>query len=239
MPKKPASINTLICIPTFNEAENIGPIVDAIFKVVPHVHLLIIDDNSPDGTGALADALAAKDVRVHVLHRSEKQGLGKAYIAGFKWALERSYEMIFEMDADFSHQPRYLPTMINALSTTHDVVIGSRYVPGGGIENWGLLRRVISRGGGIYARAILGMKVRDLTAGFIGWRRKVLEDIELDHIEASGYVFQIEMKYRAHQLQYKILEVPITFPDREVGKSKMTSDIAMEALTRIWKIRLK
>lgn len=239
MPTTPATANTLICIPTYNEAENIGPIVAAIFEVVPQVHILIIDDNSPDGTGALADALAEQDERVHVLHRTAKQGLGKAYIAGFKWALERSYPYIFEMDADFSHQPKYLPDMIQALATTHDVVIGSRYVPGGGTENWGLLRRAISRGGGLYARTILGMKVRDLTAGFVGWRSHVLENIELDHVEASGYVFQIEMKYRAHQLNYKILELPITFPDREVGQSKMTSDIAIEALTRVWRIRLK
>ncbi|MBA2662555.1 MAG: polyprenol monophosphomannose synthase [Bradymonadaceae bacterium] len=231
-------MSTLICMPTYNEAENLGPIVEAIFEVVPNVHILVIDDNSPDGTGRLADQLAADDARVHVLHRTAKEGLGKAYIAGFKWALARDYERILEMDADFSHQPRYLPEMIAQLHT-HDVVVGSRYVPGGGTQDWGLMRRLISRGGGLYARTILGIRVRDLTAGFVAWRRNVLESLDLDTIEASGYVFQIEMKYRAHQKGFAILEVPINFPDRTVGESKMTPDIAIEALTRVWKIRLK
>lgn len=229
---------TLICMPTYNEAENLVPITRAIHEVVPDVHILVIDDNSPDGTGRIADGLAEADARIHVLHRTAKEGLGRAYIAGFRWALERDYDYILEMDADFSHQPRYLPEMIEQLGS-YDVVVGSRYVAGGGTEDWGLARRLISRGGGFYSRMILSIDVRDLTAGFVGWRRHVLETLDLDSIEASGYVFQIEMKYRAHQAGFRILEIPITFPDRKVGESKMTPDIALEALTRVWKIRFK
>lgn len=228
----------VICMPTYNEKDNIRNIIGAIFDVVPEVHILVIDDNSPDGTGRIADELAADDERVRVLHRTEKAGLGPAYIAGFRWALEHGYDRILEMDADFSHQPKYLPDMIATLDD-HDVVIGSRYVAGGGTENWGLVRRLISRGGGIYARTILGVDIQDLTAGFIGWRREVLERIDLDGVEASGYVFQIEMKYRAHKAGFRIREIPITFPDRTVGESKMSPDIALEAVTRVWKIRLK
>lgn len=231
-------MSALICMPTYNEKDNIRRITAAIHEVVPDVHILVIDDGSPDGTGDIADELAGADERIHVLHRTEKAGLGPAYIAGFQWAMEHEYELVFEMDADFSHQPKYLPKMLETLET-HDVVIGSRYVKGGGTENWGLIRRLISRGGGIYARTILGVGIQDLTAGFIGWRAEVLEAIDLGTVEASGYVFQIEMKYRAHQLGYRIREIPITFPDREVGESKMSPGIAMEAVTRVWKIKLK
>lgn len=229
---------TLICMPTYNEAENIRPIIAAIHDVVPEVDILVIDDGSPDGTGKIADDLSDRDERIKVLHRTEKNGLGPAYIAGFEWALARDYAYIFEMDADFSHQPKYLPTMIEELGRW-DVVVGSRYVAGGGTEDWGMLRKLISRGGGFYARMILGVDVRDLTAGFVAWRREVLETMDLPSVEASGYVFQIEMKYRAHKRGYRILEVPIVFPDRIAGESKMTSDIALEALTRVWKIRFK
>lgn len=231
-------MSALICMPTYNEAGNIRVITDAILSVVPEVHILIIDDNSPDGTGKIGDELAAKDNRIHVLHRTEKSGLGPAYIAGFRWGLERGYEVLIEMDADFSHQPRYLPGMLEKLKS-YDVVVGSRYVKGGGTQNWGALRKVISRGGGLYARTILGIPVQDLTAGFVGWNRRVLESLNLDGIEASGYVFQIEMKYRAHQKGFSIHETPITFPDREVGESKMTPGIAAEAVTRVWRIRFK
>ncbi len=230
--------SALICMPTYNEKDNIRNITSAIHDVVPDVHILVIDDGSPDGTGAIADELSARDQRIHVLHRTEKAGLGPAYIAGFGWALDRGYDFVLEMDADFSHQPKYLPDMLATLKT-HDVVIGSRYVTGGGTENWGLIRRLISRGGGLYARTILGVGIQDLTAGFIGWRRKVLETLDLGNIEASGYVFQIEMKYRAHQAGFRIKEIPITFPDREVGESKMSTSIALEAVTRVWKIKLK
>ncbi|MFW5967457.1 MAG: polyprenol monophosphomannose synthase [Persicimonas sp.] len=229
---------TLICMPTYNEAENLRPIVEAVHQVVPEVDILVIDDDSPDGTGDIADEMAARDERLHVLHRTEKAGLGRAYVAGFRWALERDYERILEMDADFSHQPEYLPDMIGHLDD-HDVVIGSRYVAGGGTEDWGLLRKLISRGGGFYARTILGVDIRDLTAGFVAWRREVLERIALDKVEASGYVFQIEMKYRAHKLGCRLLEIPIVFPDRIAGESKMTPDIAAEALWRVWRIKFK
>jgi dolichol-phosphate mannosyltransferase len=229
---------TLICVPTYNEAGNIERFVDAVLDVRPDVHLLVIDDDSPDGTGRIADAIADTRPEVHVLHRTAKEGLGRAYIDGFRWALERDYQHIVEMDADFSHRPCDLPELIDQLEH-YDVVIGSRYVAGGDTENWGLLRRAVSRAGGFYARLLLGCDIRDLTAGFVAWRREVLETIDLDGVEASGYVFQVELKYRAHRAGFKILEVPIIFPDREVGESKMTPDIALEALTRLWKIRLK
>ncbi len=231
-------MTTLICIPTYNERENIQPIIAAIFEVVPEVHVLVIDDGSPDGTGQIADDMSAEDERVHVLHRTEKGGLGPAYIAGFKWAMDHGYEKILEMDADFSHQPKYLPEMITKLDV-YDVVVGSRYVEGGGTQNWGALRKFISRGGGLYARTILGFDVQDPTAGFVGWRSRVLQELSLDSVEASGYVFQIEMKYRAHKAGCTIHEIPIVFPDREVGESKMSPAIAAEAVTRVWKIRLK
>lgn len=229
---------TLICMPTYNEADNIRPILAAIAEVVPTVHVLVIDDNSPDGTGDIADELAAADPRIHVLHRTQKEGLGKAYLAGFEWALARDYDYIIEMDADFSHQPKYLPEMIAQLGT-YDVVVGSRYVAGGGTRDWGALRQVISRGGGLYARTILGIDVQDLTAGFVGWRAHVLRDIDIERVEASGYVFQIEMKYRAYKRGYRLLEIPIVFPDRLVGESKMSPNIAAEALWRVWGIRFK
>lgn len=224
-------------MPTYNEIENLEAIVAAVHEVVD-VDIVVIDDDSPDGTGRRADELAEEDERIHVLHRTSKDGLGRAYLAGFAWALDRNYTKILEMDADFSHQPRYLPAIIDGLDR-YDVVVGSRYVVGGGTEDWGLARRMLSRGGGLYARTILGMKTRDLTAGFVGWRREVLEGLDLSGIEASGYVFQIEMKYRAHQAGFTIHETPITFPDRKAGESKMTADIALEAVTRVWKIRLK
>ncbi|QED27652.1 polyprenol monophosphomannose synthase [Microvenator marinus] len=231
-------MKTLICMPTYNEAGNIRRITAAIHEVVPEVGILIIDDASPDGTGEIADELAASDSRIHVLHRKGKEGLGPAYLAGFAWGLERDWDALIEMDADFSHQPKYLSGMIQNLEKW-DVVVGSRYVDGGGTENWGPVRKLISRGGGLYARSILGIPIKDLTAGFVAWRRHVLEGIDLSGIEASGYVFQIEMKYRAYQAGYSIHEMPITFPDREVGESKMTPSIAAEALTRVWRIRLK
>ncbi len=232
-------MTALICMPTYNEAENIRRILPAVFEQVPEVHVLVIDDQSPDGTGEIADAMAREDERIHVLHRAEKQGLGPAYIAGFRWALAReTYDVILEMDADFSHQPTYLPQMLAEIDRW-DVVVGSRYIAGGGTEDWGLVRRLISRGGGLYARTILSIDIQDLTAGFVAWRREVLETIDLEGVEASGYVFQIEMKYRAFRRGFRLLEVPIVFPDRTVGTSKMTPDIALEALWRVWKIRFK
>lgn len=225
----------LVCIPTYNERENIPSIVKELLHVAP-VDILIIDDNSPDGTGAVADLLAAEDARVHVLHRPGKQGLGKAYLAGFQWALERHYEFIFEMDADFSHQPRYVPEFLRAIQD-HDLVLGSRYVPGGGTENWSQLRKFISQGGSLYARTILGLSVKDLTGGFKCFRREVLEAIDLDSVESTGYSFQIELTYRAAQKGFRIKEVPIVFYERVAGNSKMSKDIVLEAVAKVWKIR--
>jgi dolichol-phosphate mannosyltransferase len=229
---------TLIIIPTYNERENLENILAAIHDVVPHVHVLIVDDGSPDGTGDIADRLRRGDERIHVLHREGKLGLGTAYIAGFKYALERDYERIFEMDADFSHDPKYLPQMLAACET-HDLAIGSRYVTGGGTENWGVARRFISRGGGLYARTILGVSIRDLTAGFMCYRRETLEAIDLDAVSSTGYVFQIELKYRVHKLGRSIVEIPIVFPDRVAGVSKMSGDIAREAITQVWKLKMR
>ena len=229
---------TLICIPTYNEVGNIAALTAAVLDSHPALHLLIIDDNSPDGTGACADELAIADSRIHVLHRPLKEGLGQAYIAGFRWALARESRYIVEMDADFSHRPEDLPELLRQLQF-YDVVVGSRYVAGGATEDWGLLRRIISRGGGFYARLLLTLDIRDLTAGFVAWRREVLQALDLDSVDSSGYVFQIELKYRAHRSGFRILEVPIRFPDRQIGASKMTPAIAIEALTRLWKLRLK
>jgi dolichol-phosphate mannosyltransferase len=236
MPK--AARSTLIVIPTFNERENLEAIVEAILATVPHAHILVVDDGSPDGTGVIADRLAGEDERIHVLHRSGKLGLGTAYIAGFKYALAREYQRIFEMDADFSHDPKYLPVMLDAAESA-DMVVGSRYVTGGGTRDWTLGRRLLSRGGGIYARAVLGMDVQDLTAGFICYRRETLEALDLDAVSSTGYVFQIELKYRVHLLGRRIVEVPIVFPDRVAGTSKMDAGIAREAITQVLKLRLR
>ena len=229
---------TLICVPTYNEAGNLERLVEAVHQEAPDVHILVIDDASPDGTGEIADQIADDDDRVHVLHRPGKQGLGRAYIDGFRWALQRDYLHIVEMDCDFSHRPCDLPELLRQLDA-FDVVVGSRYVADGATKNWGIMRRTVSRGGGFYARLLLGLDIRDLTAGFVAWRRQVLETIALDDVEASGYVFQVELKYRAHRAGFRILEVPIVFPDRLVGDSKMTPDIALEALLLLWKIRFK
>ncbi len=229
---------TLIIIPTYNEQENLENIIRAVHEVVPFVHVLVVDDGSPDGTGAIADRLSEADDRVFVLHRTGKQGLGSAYVAGFKYALARDYQRIMEMDADFSHDPKYLPEMIDT-SDHADVVIGSRYVTGGGTENWGLGRRVLSRGGGLYARTVLGMRVQDLTAGFMCYRREALEALDLSSVSSAGYVFQIEMKYRAFLKGMRIREVPIIFPDRVAGTSKMNGSIAREAIVQVWKLKLR
>jgi dolichol-phosphate mannosyltransferase len=225
----------LLCLPTYDEAENIRPITAAILAAAP-VEILVIDDNSPDGTGRIADEIAASDPRVHVLHRAGKEGLGKAYLAGFRWALERDYDLVLEMDADFSHHPRYLPAML-AAARDADLVLGSRYVAGGGTVNWGLGRKLLSRGGSLYARTILGLGVRDLTGGFKCFRREVLEAIELETVECSGYAFQIELTYRAHRRGFRIAEIPIVFEDRRVGASKMSRRIVLEAIAKVWSIR--
>ena len=231
-----AARRALICLPTYNERENLGPITEAILAATPDVEVLVIDDGSPDGTGLLADELAAREPRVHVLHRAKKEGLGKAYLAGFDWALARDYALVLEMDADFSHDPGYLPAML-AKAEEADLVLGSRYVPGGGTVNWGLGRKILSRGGSLYARTILGVRIRDLTGGFKCFRREVLEAIELGTVECSGYAFQIELTYRAILRGFRVAEIPIVFADRRVGQSKMSRRIVLEAIGKVWGMR--
>lgn len=227
----------LIIVPTYNEIENLTPLTDAIFAAVPGaVDVLVVDDNSPDGTGKLADDLAKKNSRIHVLHRAGKMGLGTAYVHGFGWGIENGFDSLIEMDADFSHNPRYLPQMLSLLEK-HDVVIGSRYVAGGGTVNWGLGRKVLSRGGSFYSRMILGATVRDFTGGFNGWKKKVIEAVDLPSLRSDGYSFQIELKYRAFLRHFDIFEFPIIFEDRKVGKSKMNRRIVIEALMRVWGFR--
>ena len=226
----------LIIIPTYNEIENLERLVGEVHTVVPHAHLLIIDDNSPDGTGDIADTLAANDERIFAEHRTGKLGLGTAYIHGFRWALSRSYEFVFEMDADFSHQPRFLPDFLSAASD-HDLVIGCRYMPGGGTENWTWSRKFISQGGNFYARTILGVPYTDLTGGFKCFRRKALEALDFDAILSVGYNFQIELTYRVHKKGLRIAQVPIIFPDRTAGESKMSGAIFREAFFGVWKLR--
>jgi len=227
----------LIVVPTYNERDNVRGIAARLLAALPETELLFVDDNSPDGTGALIDELAASEPRIHAMHRAGKLGLGTAYIEGFGWGLARGYAYLFEMDADGSHDPKYLPQMLALAQDGADVVVGSRYVPGGGTENWSFARRFISRGGGLYARTVLGVDVRDVTAGFICWRRAALEMIDLSTITSNGYSFQIEMKYRALKKGLRVVETPIMFVDRRVGQSKMSRAIFVEALWRVWKLR--
>jgi dolichol-phosphate mannosyltransferase len=230
-----------LVIPTYNEAENVGPIVHAVVaemaQIAPGEHrVLIVDDNSPDGTGTLADELAGQLETVEVMHRSAKDGLGRAYIAGFEHALAGGAELVIEMDADFSHDPKHLGALIAAAEDA-DLVLGSRYVPGGAVRNWGVLRKLISRGGSMYARAVLGIDVRDLTGGFKCIRRAVLETIDLKSLRADGYVFQIEVTYRAIRSGFQVREVPILFVDRTAGTSKMSGMIALEAMLLVPRLR--
>ncbi len=226
----------LICIPTYNEKENIEDIVTAVFAQVPLANILIVDDNSPDGTGVLADNLSSKDKRIHVLHRKSKEGLGKAYLSAFQWALNAEYNYIAEFDADFSHDPKYLPLMLLSMNEA-DVVIGSRRIKGGGVEDWGIHRRILSWGGSLYSRLILGVSIMDLTGGLNLFKRKVLEAIDYQSILSNGYAFQIEIKYRCVKKGFKIKEVPIVFPDRVRGTSKMSTNIMKEAMTQVFKMR--
>jgi dolichol-phosphate mannosyltransferase len=225
-----------VVLPTYDERENLPQIVPAILAADPRLDVLVVDDNSPDGTGALADALAAQEPRLRVLHRARKEGLGRAYLAGFAEALRNGYGLILEMDADFSHDPSRLPALL-AESQTSDLVLGSRYVEGGGTVNWGLGRRLLSKGGSLYARLILGLPIHDLTGGFKCFRREVLEAIDLPSVRSSGYAFQIELTYRAVKHGFRVREVPITFLERRVGESKMSRRIVAEALWMVWKIR--
>ena len=228
----------LVIVPTYNERDNLPHVVAAVHQQLPEADLLIVDDNSPDGTGQIADDIAASDGKVSVLHRPGKQGLGTAYVAGFQWALARDYAFLFEMDCDFSHDPKYLPVMLARARAGADLVLGSRYVDGGGTVNWGPMRKLISRGGSLYARTILGVGVRDLTGGFKCFRRQVLEALDLGSVSAQGYGFQIEMTYRAVRRGFRVEEVPIVFVDRRVGQSKMSKKIFLEALTLVWRLRL-
>lgn len=227
--------DTLIIVPTYNEVENIQPLLDLIFAQLPSTHVLFVDDGSPDGTGQLVDAITEKDARVHILHRTEKAGLGKAYIAGFKWALERDYEFIFEMDADLSHEAAALPRMLKR-AQTKDLILGSRYCGGIRVINWPLKRLILSMGAGKYVRLILGMPFTDPTGGFKCFRRAVLEEIGLDEVESIGYSFQIELTYKAWRSGFAIDEEPITFTEREQGESKIHKGIVKEALLVVWKL---
>jgi dolichol-phosphate mannosyltransferase len=231
-----------LILPTYNEAENIEALVRAVLPQLAGTGLehtvLVVDDGSPDGTGAVADRLAAELPAVHVLHRAAKAGLGRAYLAGFEQALAGGAELILEMDSDFSHDPADLPRLIAAAGAA-DLVLGSRYVPGGGVENWGALRRVLSRGGSWYARTLLGVPVRDLTGGFKCFNRRVLEGIDLEGVHTGGYGFQIELTYRAIQAGFTVAEVPILFRERREGHSKMTARIALEAVWKVPALRLR
>jgi dolichol-phosphate mannosyltransferase len=229
-------VQATVCLPTYNERENVERMVRAL--VAEDVRVLVIDDNSPDGTGELADGLAAELEGVDVLHRERKEGLGPAYLAGFRRALADGAELILEMDCDFSHEPKDVLRLIARAEQGADLVLGSRYVPGGQIPNWGLLRRFISRGGCVYAQVWLQTRVRDLTGGFKCYRRRVLETIDLDAIDAKGYAFQIETTYRALRKGFRVVEVPITFVDREEGGSKMSKSIVLEAVWKVPALRL-
>jgi len=230
-----------VCLPTYNERENLGPMVTALLdRLGPNDTILVIDDRSPDGTGELADRLAAEHGgRVAVLHRAAKEGLGPAYLAGFRRSLSDGAELVLEMDCDFSHDPADVPRLIAVCEDGADVALGSRWVEGGGTENWGLARRLISRGGSLYARIVLGVGVRDLTGGFKCFRRAVLETIDRDAIAARGYGFQIEGTYRALRAGFRVVEVPITFVDRRVGESKMSGAIVLEAMRQVPVLRWK
>jgi dolichol-phosphate mannosyltransferase len=227
----------MVVIPTYNERDNARAIADQALAATPDIDLLFVDDNSPDGTGQILDDLAAVQPRTKVLHRAGKLGLGTAYLDGFRRGLAEGYQLFIEMDADFSHDPKYLPEMIARADAGADLVIGSRYVEGGGTVNWGIGRQIISRGGGLYARTILGVDIRDVTAGFVCYRRKVLETIDLASIHSEGYGFQIEMKYRTVKAGFRVEEMPIVFADRRVGQSKMSKKIVLEALTMVWRLR--
>jgi dolichol-phosphate mannosyltransferase len=228
----------LVIIPTYNEAENIRLISAAVFAVCPQADILFVDDNSPDGSGRLADVMRQTDPRVHILHKQDKQGLGRAYIAGFKWALERQYRYIFEMDADFSHNPAEIPKFIEAAARA-DLVLGSRYINGIRIINWPLNRLIMSKGASLYVRLLTGMPFSDPTGGYKCFRREVLEAINLDRIRSNGYSFQIEMTHTAWKLGFRIVEVPIIFEDRRSGQSKMNAAIVREALGMVPRLRFR
>ncbi|MGN6782466.1 MAG: polyprenol monophosphomannose synthase [Marmoricola sp.] len=229
---QPNPARTLLVVPTYNESANLPPLLERVFGANPDVEVLVVDDSSPDGTGALADRIAADDARVHVLHRTSKEGLGAAYLAGFAWGLEAGYDVLGEMDADGSHQPEQLPSLRAAL-TDADLVIGSRWIPGGSIVNWPRRREWLSRAGNAYIRLLLGLRVRDITAGYRLYRRETLEALDLSTVESYGYVFQADLTFRTVRAGLRVVEVPIEFVERERGESKMTADVARESLRRV------
>lgn len=231
-----ARTGTWVVLPTYNEIENLPLIAPAILGQLPQATLLVVDDSSPDGTGALADRMAAENSQLKVLHRPAKQGLGKAYTDGFRHALDCGAEVLIQMDADWSHDPTYLPGMVAALQDA-DLVIGSRYVTGGGVRNWGILRRLVSRGGSIFARTVLGLRAHDLTGGFKAWRRATLADLPWASLHSGGYVFQIETTFRAARAGARVVELPIVFVDRRLGASKMSRRIIFEALAVVIRLR--
>lgn len=230
-------MKVLILVPTYNEAENITPLISEIFKWNPAVEILVIDDSSPDGTGAIVQGLAATNPKLHLLTRAKKEGLGRAYLAGFAWGLDKGFDWQIEMDADFSHRPEDLAKIVSRIPEGFDFIIGSRYVPGGRTVNWGLLRKVISLGGSMYSRWILGYPLRDWTGGFNAWSMSALKAIGLSTVTSNGYSFQIELKFKAQRANCHGVEVPIVFEDRRVGQSKMSLKIVLEAFYRVWQIR--
>lgn len=231
-------MNSLVIIPTYNEIENVENIINATLRQGDNFHVLIVDDNSPDGTAAVVKKMQKSSDRIHILERAGKLGLGTAYIAGFKYGIANKYDFIFEMDADFSHNPEDLPRLLGAVQNGGDVAVGSRYTKGGGIKNWPKDRLILSYGASLYVRMITFMPVKDPTAGFMCYRREVLETIDFDKIKFIGYAFQIEMKYAAYLNKFKIVEVPITFIDRELGTSKMSANIVSEAIKGVLTLRL-
>jgi dolichol-phosphate mannosyltransferase len=228
---------TLVVTPTYNERDNLERFVTQVRSALPEAHVLVVDDASPDGTGAIADAIAERDPNVRVIHRKGKLGLGTAYVEAFKRGLSEGFERFFEMDADLSHDPRYLATFVAELDRGADVVIGSRNVPGGGVEGWGLGRHFLSKGGSLYSRTILGLTVKDLTSGYKAFSRRALEAIDLSAVRSNGYSFQIELTYRAILKGMRVREVPIVFVDRKVGHSKMSRKVFVEAVGMVWKLR--
>ena len=231
-------MKTLIVIPTYDEKDNVGPIAEAVFSNLPDAHILFVDDNSPDGTGDILDKMSAENSAVHVKHNEKKGGLGRAYIGGFKWALERDYELIFEMDADFSHDPKELPNFVKAAENA-DLVLGSRYVDGIRITNWPISRLILSKSASLYVRFITGIPATDPTGGYKCYSRKILETIDLDGIVSNGYSFQVEMSYTTWMLGFALTDIPITFVDRRAGYSKMSGGIFKEAIWLVWKLAFK
>ncbi len=229
-------MKALVIIPTYNERDNIRPLLSEIFSLTPRTHVLVVDDNSPDKTASVVGELQRDYPQLHLLSRAQKQGLGRAYIAGFEWGLKNNYEVLVEMDADFSHRPEDLLKILERIEG-NDVVVGSRWIKGGGTKNWGIGRKIISRGGSFYSKVILGYPLLDWTGGFNAWKAHVLTAMPLGSVKSEGYSFQIELKYKALKNHFRVEEVPILFEDRRVGESKMSSRIVLEALYRVWKIR--